>query len=119
MRVRKSAQCTHRAKKVVVPAKFVIRVYVMIHSVRPEDDTLNAGWIEPMRVIETLSDLVFVVENPKAMQRATVYAQHIVRYPALRSAEEVSGELLDYVEYLNNSMQLIKALHNKRMIDGE
>lgn len=52
-------------------------------------------------------------------QREAVLAQHLVPYPAPRTADEESKELIEYAECLNNSMQLIKMLKSTGLRNGE
>lgn len=119
MQVITSAQRLHNAKTGVAPVSFCIGYYVMVHPVRPGSHKLNVGWTVLLSGFDRLPDLVFVVENQRGMQRERVQAQRSLPYPALWSADKLSREVLEYANYLDNSMQLIKSLHSICIRSGD
>lgn len=73
---------------------------------------LGSARIGPMRVVDTNTEMVFVVRDLLRTEKPTVHAQKLMLYPVGRSDEEPPNELTEQAEYLNASQGIIKGLRN-------
>lgn len=64
-----------------------------------------------MRIIESKSHPIFVVEILFHEEKETVHAQHMILYAAHQPQEGVPKELMAQTEYLSASWQIVKDLH--------
>lgn len=106
-------------KASVLPFNFHIGGYVLVRPAFSHDQTLYTGWIEPMRIIEAKSDLVFVVDDLQKSRPFNLRAHHLIHYPTQHLEQPVRKELLEQAEYLDSSMQFVDTLHDLRMRNGE
>lgn len=93
---RTKSQQTHNTKTNVISSSFQIGDYIMMHPINAPHGKLNTGWIAPMRIADTMSDLVFVVENLYEARIFVVHAHRLTSYPVHSSGAGIHKKSLEH-----------------------
>lgn len=119
LRMRTKWKQTHNARTNVLPFHFSVGDYVMVHPANVHHSKLASGWIGPMHILDTDSDLVFVVEDLHKFKLPVVHAQQLLPYSAQDQSCLIQKEVIEYVEFWDASMRIVDDLHDLRLKDEE
>lgn len=100
-----------RARTSIVPVNMNIGDYVVIRPIKAGKDKLSSEWMGPMRVVGTMSAMVFVIESFLRAEKHTVLVQHLIHLVEHQLHVERFEELMEQAECLDTSQQVVRELH--------
>lgn len=117
--VRTRAQQIHNARTKVLPLNIYVGDFVMVRVSTKRGHKLETKWKGPMRVVETKSSLLFVVEDINSSHRITAHAQRLVPYPITPTTEQTSKELKQQATYYDMMTQIVDRIKGVRKRKGK
>lgn len=111
-RARKVA--AHNKKTNIQKVNFVDGDFVLVRSATSPPHKLAFMWQGPRRIVETKSELVFIVEDIVSGKREVVHAARIILYRDDLRGKEVSDELRAAAEHSCANYQMASAIHDIR-----
>ena len=95
----------HNRKTNVQPVNFHEGDFVLVRRPTAKGHKLQFKWVGPRRVVRTVSDLVFEVEDIITRKKEIVHARRLLLYRCDMDGSEVDPELLKTVKHLEESYQ--------------
>jgi hypothetical protein len=114
--VRELARKSRNSRNLIVKINFEVGDYVLIASAIRKDK-LSPKWTGPYRVVDTVNEYVYVVENLLDKEKKTVHAMRMMFYKD--SLLNIDVDIKNHLVFQKSDKFDIEKILNDRIVDGK
>lgn len=108
------AQKTHNVKTNVPLINVYIGSYVMIRTHSKPHYKLQSLWRDPMKIVKSKWNLLFVIEDVGKQRRQVFHAQPMIPYSVAHLGEHASKELREQAAHYDTTYHLVDSIRGVR-----